>query len=175
MTDSIRTQGGRAVEIFAGETRADLASKFTPEIVDALIEVEGGTVTVGQTWNGLSFDPPPVVTLTADDLQAYAAAKRFEIETGGIAVETVAIATDRESQAMLVGAYNYLSLNQEATIQWKGETGFVTLGLAQIQAIASAVGAHVQACFAKEAEIVAEIVAGTITTTAAIDTEFAAL
>jgi hypothetical protein len=36
-------------------------------------------------------------------------------------------------------------------------------------AIATAVGAHVQACFATEAAVDAEITAGTITTTAQID------
>jgi hypothetical protein len=60
MTDCIRVQDGKAVELFIG-SKADQADKFTPEIVDALIEVESGSVAIGDVWNGTSFSrsPPP--------------------------------------------------------------------------------------------------------------------
>jgi hypothetical protein len=45
----------------------------------------------------------------------------------------------------------------------------VTLDAATVTAVALAVGAHVQTCFALEQTLDAEITAGTITTTAQID------
>lgn len=105
----------------------------------------------------------------AVDLHAYAAAKRYEIETGGITVNGAAIDTSRDSQAMITGAYAYSQANPEETIQFKATSGWVTLDPATLAAIATAVGAHVQACFAVESTVAAGIEAGTITTTAEID------
>jgi hypothetical protein len=59
VVDSVRIQSNKAAEIFSGQSKADLADKFTPEIVSALIEVEVGSVVIGQSWNGVSFDPLP--------------------------------------------------------------------------------------------------------------------
>jgi hypothetical protein len=112
------------------------------------------------------YEPPQVV------LSVYAASKRYEKETGGITLNGIPIATDRQSQAMITGAYNYVQVNAAATIKWKAENGFVELNAAQITALALAVGAHVQACFAKEAEVVAD---ANITTTEQVDDAFAAI
>lgn len=106
---------------------------------------------------------------SAEVLKAYAADKRWQIETGGISVAGAAIQTDRASQAMITGAFAYAQANPSASIAYKTEGGFVMLSAAEIEAIANAVGAHVQACFAAEAAIVAAIEAGAITSFAAID------
>jgi len=102
-------------------------------------------------------------------LIAYAAIKRWQVETGGITVAGAAIDTSRESQAMITGAYAYSQANPSETISYKAISGWVTIDAATMTAIATAVGAHVQACFAAEASAAAEIEAGTITTTAEID------
>ncbi|MDE1991665.1 MAG: DUF4376 domain-containing protein [Rhizobiaceae bacterium] len=112
---------------------------------------------------GWSPDPVPV------DLPAYAAAKRYAVEPGGIVVNGAGIPTDRQSQAMITGAYSYVEANPSTTVQFKTNSGFVEMNAAQVTAIANAVGAHVQASFAEEATVVAAITAGTITTTAEID------
>lgn len=109
------------------------------------------------------YTPPPV------DLAAYAAAKRFAVETGGVTVNGAHIATDRASQAMISGAYAFAQANPNETISFKGEGGFVSLTAAQMEAIGQAVGQHVQACFAAEADVAAQIASGAITTTAEID------
>ncbi len=110
------------------------------------------------------------------DLAAYAASARYAKETGGIIVNWVKLATDRESQALITGAWATAQINPQVTIQWKGSDGtFTALNAASITAVASAVTAHVQACFAAEAQVDAAITAGTITTMAEVDAAFAAV
>ena len=91
-------------------------------------------------------------------------AQRYYVETKGITVSGMAVATDRESQARVNGAYNYTQLNPTLTLQFKTSVGFVTLTADQVKAVAQAVAAHVQACFALEGASVAAVTAGTITT-----------
>jgi hypothetical protein len=45
--------------------------------------------------------------------------------------------------------------------QWKTTSGFVEIDAVEIKAIASSVRAHVQACFDREAELLAHLEAGT--------------
>lgn len=105
-------------------------------------------------------------------LTAYAARLRWKKEAGGIIVEGQAIATDRESQALISGAYSLVQAQPETIIQFKTRAGFVSLDAAQMSAIAVAVAKHVQACFGIEADAVAEIQSGSITTPAEIDAAF---
>lgn len=115
---------------------------------------------------GYEMTPPPP---TIEQLKAYATAKRFAVETGGIVVDGVSILTDRESQRMIADAASYVDRYAVATINFKSASGFVALTAAQIGAIAGAVGAHVQASFSAEMTVDAAIDAGTITTKADID------
>lgn len=110
-------------------------------------------------------------------LQAYAAAKRYAVETGGILVNGAPIATDRVSQAMIGNAYAYIQASGAASVSYKTSAGFATLTADQIKAVALAVGAHVQACFKAEDDADAAISASpaTITTAAEVDALFAAL
>lgn len=114
--------------------------------------------------------PPPEV-----DLTAVAAQVRYRKETAGIAIDGSVIATDRESQAMIHGAYNFVQANPAATVRYKAATGFVTFDKAAVETIALTVGAHVQACFAKEAEVIDAIETGAITTVAEVEAAFASL
>jgi hypothetical protein len=113
-----------------------------------------------------AWSPEPVPV----DLYAYAATKRYAAETGGIVLNGMRVMTDRQSQSLITGAYNYVQANPEVTVNFKTAAGFVELTAAQMTAIANAVGAHVQASFAAEGEVDKQIIAGTITTTAEIDT-----
>ena len=110
-------------------------------------------------------------------LLAYAAAKRYAVETGGITVNGARIATDAVSQAKVGNAYQLLQASSAASVEFKSQSGFVTLTADQFKVLAVAVGQHVQACFAREADVEAAILASpaTITTTAQIDAAFAAL
>lgn len=115
---------------------------------------------------------PPAI-----DLAAYAAAKRFAVETGGITVSGAPVATDRGSQAMIANALSYVQASGAASVSYKSPAGFVTLSADQIKAVALAVGAHVQACFVAEDAVDAGLHASppTITALAQVDAAFAGL
>lgn len=111
------------------------------------------------------------------DLVAYAAAKRYEVETGGIVVNGAPVATDRGSQTMIANALSYVVNSGAASVSYKSPAGFVTLTAEQIKAVGLAVGAHVQACFKAEDDVDAALHASppTITTLAQVDAAFAGL
>ena len=111
----------------------------------------------------------------AIDLAAYAAARRYEVETGGITVGGSEVATDRVSQAMIGNAFSYVQASGAETVSYKTAAGFVTLTAEQIKGVALAVGAHVQACFDAERSIEVGLTASppTITTIAQVDKAFA--
>jgi len=103
-------------------------------------------------------------------LKAYAAQKRYAIETGGMTVNGVTIPTDRETQSKLSGAVlAFQSGALNGAIDWKAASGWLTLDQATVTALASAVAAHVQAAFSKEKLISDSIDAAAITTVAEID------
>lgn len=117
-------------------------------------------------------EPVLSVPPTKDQLRAYAADARWRKETGGIDFNGAQVRTDRESQAMITGALALMQLNPSSNIPFKTATGFVTLDAPTVTALALAVAAHVQTCFAKEAELAAAIESGAVATTAAIDAAF---
>ena len=92
--------------------------------------------------------PAPVVTL--DDakqrLRERATQLRWEHETGGINVGGVRVLTGTEDQSRIASAL----IGAPATLDFKAESGWVTLTLAELQGIAAAITAHVQACFSAE-------------------------
>lgn len=104
---------------------------------------------------------PPVHVPTADDHRANVAAERYRREIAGITLDGKQIETGRDSQALITGAALASVLDPEYSCQWKTPAGFVQLNSEQIIGVASAVRAHVQACFDREAELLAEIDAGT--------------
>lgn len=181
MTDLIIIQDGKAHQVIAGATIAEHCYRihdgetepravFPRSVIDAMVEVESGTVGEGWAFSDGTFEPPEAPPV---DLSDYAGRIRFEKETGGIVISGMAIATDRASQNMLTGAVLRAQMDANVTVKWKTVTGFVELSAAQIIAIATAVGNHVEACFAKEADVAAGIAIGTITTTGQIDAAFA--
>lgn len=117
-----------------------------------------------------TFAPPQPVQLSKDMLLAYAADRRYQIETQGMTLNGQEISTDRTTQAMLSAAYNMAKDNPNFTTMWKGADGnFTLLDANSIIAIAQAVGARVAACFAAEAAVVAKIKSGDYTTEAHVD------
>ena len=145
---------------------------------DLGFEAVASDVETGWLRHESGFVPPPDPEIDPEEIKAtlksYAAAKRYDVETGGLVVNAMSIATDRQSQAMISGAYNLVTATPQS-VQFKTGTGFVTLTPEDVTTIALAVGQHVQACFAKEAEVVEAIDSGTITTSGEIDAAFAAL
>lgn len=114
------------------------------------------------------------VPLTGDALKnvlkAYAASKRFGIETGGITLNGLPIPTDRETQSKLSGAVLAFQAGAlSRAIDWKTSAGWASLNQTSVTALASAVAAHVQKSFSNEKAVSQAIDAGTITTAAEID------
>lgn len=109
---------------------------------------------------------------TKAELTAYAAEARWAKEIGGITIQGLPVDTTRDSQAMINGAFNLVTAEPSTVIKFKTPAGFVELDAAAMTAIAVAVGQHVQSVFATEAQVNADIEAGTITTKTAIATAF---
>ena len=101
--------------------------------------------------------PQPATAEAKDAKKAALAAKRYEVEIGGIEIAGAKVKTDRESQASLTGAYTSLQAGLLTGIDWKTEDGWVTLNLATCEAIAQAVASHVQQSFSREKELSALI------------------
>ncbi|WP_337267049.1 DUF4376 domain-containing protein [Oryzifoliimicrobium ureilyticus] len=147
-------------ERLAIEAQLSKAEDALMETVTDWPEIPQSVASVVATWT-----PTP----EAVDLFAYLAAKRYQLETGGITLQGMRIETDRQSQSMITGAFAYAKEDPDLTVEFKTKDGFVSLTSAQLTAIGAAVAQHVQASFAKEKEVYDAIKAGTITTTAEID------
>lgn len=93
----------------------------------------------------------PTPRRTTTSLCDEVAAKRWQVETGGISIGSTPIATDRESRSQLTSVYSDLQNSLIADTPWKAADGSFTLvTLAEIEPAAQAVAAHVRACFAAE-------------------------
>ena len=100
-------------------------------------------------WRGTWAQEPEAVP-DLDDLKAklsaQATALRWHHETGGIDIGGVRVLTGIEDQNRIASAL----IGAPATLDFKAESGWVTLTLAELQGIAAAITAHVQACFTAE-------------------------
>lgn len=85
------------------------------------------------------------------------AAARYAAEVGGVTMAGMTILTDRQSQSMITGAALQATLDPSYTCKWKTPNGFITLDARTIIGAATAVRAHVQACFDREAELCAKV------------------
>lgn len=147
-----------AVEV---DESGELPPRSTPTAPPELTGSEVARWT-GQGWEKLAEAPSPEPT-PGPDWPALIAARRFQAETGGAVVEGLTVNTERDSQSLLTGAAFAASLDPGYRIKWKTGSGFVELTGEQVIALASAVRAHVQACFDREAELLGAVVAGSIT------------
>lgn len=95
------------------------------------------------------------------DLKAKVADLRWQAETGGMKVNGVLIQTDRESRGNLTGAAlradRALRNGTAYEVRWKAADGWAVFDASTILAVAEAAEAHVNACFVREAEIVAQV------------------
>lgn len=90
---------------------------------------------------------------------AALAAKRWEVETGGIVVSGVPVKTDEDTQRKITGAYVQAVRNPDFTVRWKlGPAQFITLDATTVIAIGDAVTQHIQSAFDHEATVTDQIV-----------------
>ncbi len=165
-----RVVDGIVVEIATIPDGANITDCFQADIAAAFVSCSS-TVQQGYAYNGKKFSAPTVPAVTEADLIAYAAAKRYLIETGGYTYDSHPIATDRDSQSKITAvALSANLVGSSFSAEWKCSDGtFFTLDQAAAIAMATAVMTFVSACFAAEAAVVTAITGGTITTTADID------
>jgi hypothetical protein len=142
------------------------------------ILVPSSTAQIGWTYNGSTFSPPAPSSLTEAQLLAYAQQKLNTISAGGLTVnvaasvqpsESASVSTTTDGRADILGLM--VEISQGATsITWYQSSGNLTLTVAQVNIIAAAVAALRSSAYATWSAIVTAINAGTITTTAQIDT-----
>lgn len=87
--------------------------------------------------------------------------RRDQAIDAGIIVSGVPLHTDERSRSNVMGAAMSAMLDPDYSVAWKGADGvFVTLTAPQVIAVAQSIRAHVQACFDREAELLADHEAG---------------
>lgn len=138
-------RGGVVVNVI----EADLAFAITLPGYDTAMEAG----TAGPGWLFVAGELVPPTAPTTEDLaeakqllRERATAARWERETGGITVGGVRVLTGIEDQNRIATAL----VGAPATLDFKADSGWVTLTLAELQAIAAAITTHVQACFTAE-------------------------
>lgn len=126
---------------------------------------------VGDEWDGEKLVQPPPPPPSKEDLIAYAAGKRWAVETSGIVVNGTVVRTDEKSQAKIAGAVQLLDADPTLTqVDWEAQPGqWVALDAASLRAVGIAVGRHVQAAFSTLRLVQEGIQSETITTYAQID------
>jgi len=89
--------------------------------------------------------------ISAEDLRIslkkQVARKSKEIEVGGITFNEMEVSTDRESQALLNGAYAHAGRNPNQEFSFPGKSGWAKVNKAGIDAINDAVGNHIRTTF----------------------------
>lgn len=105
---------------------------------------------------------------TRAELRKQVTAMRWQKETGGITVGGMPVNTGLDDQNRIASVLAVMTLGM-ATIDFKIATGWVTLTAAEVQAVAKAIGTHVQACFSAERAHHAAIMALGVNEVAAYD------
>lgn len=147
-----KSTGGFYDSSIHGDSIPSDAVEITEKYYKTLLAAQssGKRISVNENGHPIAIAPPANVR-SYSSLQAEIAAKRWEVETGGITVAGVPIKTDRESQSQLTGVYAMLKGGLISDTQWKAMDGsFAPLTLAEFEPVAQAVAAHVRACFAAE-------------------------
>lgn len=146
--DLLAELGYAAVE---HDPEPELAAGETLEPGDVRIED-------GRARRGWTVIPAPPL-----NWPAVIADRRWQAEVAGIDVGGIHVDTDDRSKLLINGAAVEAMLDPDYVMHWKTAGGFVELTAAEVITVARAVRAHVQACFNREAELLAELAGETFT------------
>lgn len=126
----------------------EITEKYYKTLLAA--QSSGKRISVNENGHPIAIAPPANVR-SYSSLQAEIAAKRWEVETGGITVAGVPIKTDRESQSQLISASTSLKSGLIADTPWKAADGSFTLVTQDdLEPVVKAVAVHVRSCFDAE-------------------------
>lgn len=150
---------------------------YHPDVVKACVQVPDAVQVGWVRGADGTFAAPVIAPPSIARLVTYAAERRYAVETGGVTVNGVSVATDRDSQSMVANAYAGMQASGATSVRFKAASGWIELSLDQLKAVALAVFDHVQACFTAEDAVDAAVNASppTITTYAQVDAAFAGL
>lgn len=112
--------------------------------------------------NGRIIQQWIVISAPAEPWPQRIADQRYRHEIAGVDVGGMHVDTDDRSKLLINGAALEAMLDPDYVMQWKTPAGFVELDAGQVLAVARAVRAHVQACFDREAELLAAVSEGVI-------------
>lgn len=147
-----KTTGGFYDAVIHGDNIPYDAVEITSAIYASLLADQSSGKQIIPDENGypIAIDQPKPV-ITQSFLLDEVASKRWQVETGGVSIGGIPIATDRESQSQLSSSYNSLKNTLISDTLWKAADGnFILVTLADIEPIAQTVASHVRACFAAE-------------------------
>lgn len=155
-------------------SQRSVAPNYVPVTGEQLSTPEPATQDQLVAWfGGSGYTSPP----SYENLILYAGFKQSDLAGGGVTVNVnssgsplnVLCSTDVNSKTDLNGLFLMAQINSGLTVPWVNGAGTITLSAAQILTMAPLVGEFLQETYAALSAITAEIVAGTITTTAEID------
>lgn len=93
----------------------------------------------------------PARTITAESLKEEITALRWQHETGGLTLPTgVRVATGIDDQNRITSVIANAQIAGVERVDFKAVSGWVTVTVQELQAIAAAIAVHVQACFTAE-------------------------
>lgn len=155
--------------------RPDAPDKIDPRVTYHAITAQG-RVSPGDTINLQTgvvtpLVPPVPPPPTKDELRAYAAEKRWQVEIGGTPWNGHVVQTDREAQTKLIAEFVAMGAGLRADPSpWKMRGGnFLMLTNEQMGSVILAVRTHVATAFGVEANVLEAIEDGLTTTVAQID------
>ena len=145
---------------YEGETLESVIAMYAPVAYWQSQDAVTQAVNVGESGS-LTVDTPVVSNDLADvknRKKAEIASARLAYEIAGVTVSGVNVMTDRESQALLFGAYTALKEGFVESLDWKtGNGSFVTVTVADVTLFAQALANHIQTAFATERDLVSQI------------------
>ncbi|QNK70246.1 DUF4376 domain-containing protein [Variovorax sp. PAMC26660] len=94
--------------------------------------------------------PGPTLEQRRAALKDAATAKRWQCETGGITLTGIRVLTGKSDQDRIASVIVNAQTSGIQSVDFKADSGWVTLSIEQITEVASAVARHVQACFTAE-------------------------
>lgn len=156
---STTTKGFYDDDIHGSVMPADVVGISDEQYVTLLHGMNAGfTARINNTGQAeLVAQPPPTQEQARARKLAELADYRWQVETGGVSIGGMLVATDRESQAMLTGALSTLQAGYVSSIDWKGVAGWATLTLTELETLAQGVSQHVQWCFAAERQVASQV------------------
>ena len=129
----------------ANDTDAALRDRSTHTLTFDGVELVDGIYHARYTLASL-----PVDQVRADLMDA-ATSKRWDVMTGGVTLPGgISVGTTVDDQNRVTSVIANAQLAGVESMDFKAESGWVTLSLDQVRGIAAAVALHVHACYAAE-------------------------